>query len=361
MRVLLNTVGTSLLTHWKTDPEDLSEARCRQMIASIARLPKNDRRCGAELGSIFSLADQREISPGDLLCFLVSDTAQGLFAGRVLNGVAAEWGYRTGQIDVIKKLQSSDPAAFEQGLRNLVRTIAQIYRTHGKSGEHVLLNATGGYKAQISFAGIIGQVFGLPVFYQFEDFPRAIKLPPLPVSFDMNDWLSYRHVFDALEGESGGDLLRASDSRLRELPQRLRVLIEQNEGFVTLNALGELYHLGFKERFAAAKALLLPCDSGIPAANKKIQHEDQNKGKHPGLQRHLERIAEKAYVTGIKTIRYVPEKPAQARFRADPAASDRIKGTYWDGAVAVEFLVYLSENDAKRAQGAAADLAETFA
>ena len=111
MRVLLNTVGTSLLSHWKSEPEDLSDLRRRQIVAGIARL----------------------------------------------------------------------------------------YRGHDKAGEQVLLNATGGYKAQISFAGIIGQVFGISVFYQFEDFPRAIKLPPLPVAFDLNDWLAYRHVFDARE------------------------------------------------------------------------------------------------------------------------------------------------------------------
>jgi hypothetical protein len=204
-------------------------------------------------------------------------------------------------------------------------------------------------------------VFGIPVFYQFEAFPRAIKLPPLPVSFDLNDWLAYRHVFDALEGRDGGDLFRVNDSRLKELPQRLRVLIDQSQGFVTLNALGELYHQGFKDRFVAAKALLLPRDSGIPAAKNKIQHEDQNEGKHPGLQSYLERIAEKVYVTGIKTIRYVPEKPTQARFRVDPASSDRLKGTFWDGTVTVEFLVYLSENDPRKAQAAAADLTEEFA
>jgi hypothetical protein len=262
---------------------------------------------------------------------------------------------------VIKNLQGENPGAFEQGLRNLVRTIARLYRAHDKAGEQVLLNATGGYKAQISFAGIIGQVCEIPVFYQFEDFPRAIKLPPLPVAFDLKDWLSYRHVFDALEGESGGDLLRVGDSRLKELPNRLGVLLDPSQSYVTLSALGELYHQGFKERFAAAKALLLPRDSGVALDKKKIQHEDQNKGKHPGLQKYLERLTKKSYVTRIQTTRYVPDKPSEARFRVDPVSSDRLKGTFWDGEVAVEFLVHLSENDLRKAEAAAADLMEEFA
>ena len=133
------------------------------------------------------------------------------------------WGYRTAKPEVVNNLQSNDPRAFQQGLRNLVRKIAGLYRIHKSEGEQVLLNATGGYKAQISFAGLIGQVFGIPVFCQFEAFPRAIKLPPLPVSFDLDDWLAYRHVFDALEGGNGRELLKVNDSRLKELPQKLRV------------------------------------------------------------------------------------------------------------------------------------------
>jgi putative CRISPR-associated protein (TIGR02619 family) len=358
VRTLLNTVGTSILNHWKDDYPELSDENRRRLTARLAGLPSNDRRLGAELNSIHSIAAQEEITAGDRVYFLVSDTREGRFVGRLLNGVVLAWGYRTAEPEVVKSLQSDDSKAFEQGLRNLVRIIARLYRSHRNEGEEVLLNATGGYKAQISFAGLIGQVFGVSVFYQFEDFKQAIKLPPLPVSFDLNDWLAYRHVFDALEGGVGGELLRVNDSRLKELPDKLRVLLDPSQGFVTLNALGELYHQGFRDRFAAAKALLLPRNTGISPESKKIQHEDQNRGKHPGLQEYLERIRQKPYVTRVQTVRYLPEKPAQARFRADPGSPGRLKGTFWDGTVAVEFLVYLSEEDARKAQAAVADLME---
>jgi len=358
VRTLLNTVGTSILNHWKHEYSELSEESRRRISARIANLPPEDRRLGAELNSIHSIAQQTEIGPGDRVYFLLSDTREGRFAGRLLTDVANAWGYRTEEPEVIKSLQSDDPRLFEQGLRNLVRAIARLYRAQKDRGEEVLLNATGGYKAQISFAGLIGQVFGIPVFYQFEDFPRAIKLPPLPISFDLNDWLLYRHIFDALEGGDRGELLRVGDFRLRELPEKLRVLLDQSQGFVALNALGELYHQGFRDRFASAKSLLLPRDSGTAPAAKKIQYEDQNAGKHPGLEPYLERIRRKPYVTWIQTIRYVPQKPACDRFRADPASPDRLKGTFWNGNVAVEFLVYLSEQDLRKAQAAAADLLE---
>jgi putative CRISPR-associated protein (TIGR02619 family) len=359
MRALLNTVGTSLLAHWKAESQELSDESRRRIVAAISGLPAGDRRLGAELSSIRSIAEQEEIAPGDRVYFLVSDTREGRFAGRLLNDVVTAWGYRTAEPEVVKNLQSDDPHAFERGLRNLVQVIARLYRTHGKQqGQPVLLNATGGYKAQISFAGLIGQVFGIPVFYQFEAFPRAIKLPPLPVYFHLDDWLAYRHIFDALESGDGGELLRASDSRYKELPPRLRVLVEQSDGCVTLNALGELYHEGFKERFEAVKALLLPKDSGVAPEKKKIQYEDNNHGKHPGLKEYLEQILQKRYVTRIQTIRYIPEKPTHGRFRADPTSADRVKGSYWDGRIAVEFIVFVSEEDARKVQAAAADLTE---
>ncbi|HWP59655.1 MAG TPA: putative CRISPR-associated protein [Candidatus Acidoferrales bacterium] len=358
MRALLNTVGTSILSHWRGEYPELSDENRRRLVARLARLPRDERKLGAELNSIHSIAQQGEIAPGDRCYFLVSDTREGLFTGRLLNDVIDGWGYRTAKPKVIKSLQGKDPRAFERGLRKLVRVIAELYRAHKNQKEEVLLNATGGYKAQISFAGLIGQVLGIPVFYQFEDFPRAIKLPPLPISFDLDDWLTYRHIFEALEVGDDGDPLRANDSRLRTLPVKLGVLLDRSQGFVTLNALGELYHQGFRDRFAVAKSWLLPRECGIVPERKDIRHEDKNYGKHPGLREYLERIARKHYVTRIHTIRYLPEKPAEARFRPDPAAADRLKGTFWDGTVAVEFLVYLSESDAQKAKAAAADLME---
>jgi CRISPR/Cas system-associated protein Csm6 len=129
MRALLNTVGTSILSHWKDESQELSDASHRRVLAGIARLPRDDRGLGAELSSIVSIADQEEIAPGDRLYFLVSDTREGRFVGGVLNDVVRAWGYRPANVEVIKNLQGTDPQAFERGLRELVRTISALYRT----------------------------------------------------------------------------------------------------------------------------------------------------------------------------------------------------------------------------------------
>lgn len=229
----------------------------------------------------------------------------------MLAEVARRWGFST-ESRVIKKLQGNDSKAFVQGLRNLVKEIADVYRKRQPS-DSLAINATGGYKAQISFAGLIGQVFGLPVYYQFESFPTAIELPALPVDFAFDQWLAYRHVLEALDEGDAGEFLRADDARLKVLPDRLKVLVDISQGLATLSALGTLYHEGFRSRFRVQADLLLPKPSGFSPADKKIHYEDNNAGRHHGLAEWLERIRAVPYVTRIQTFYYNPSLPRGAR------------------------------------------------
>ncbi len=356
----MNTLGTSLLGAWREFGTACDEVHRDRLVRAVLNLPESDRRLGAELTSIRSLIKQDVVRPGNHLVFLVSDTKEGRFVGEVLVQVAEQWGFLAEQ-RTIHKLQGSDPNAFAQGLRNLVKEVAVCAREAQDLGDVLAINATGGYKAQISFAGLIGQVFQVPVYYQFEEFPAAMELPPLPVSFDFHEWLSYRDTFEALEEGEDGELLRADDARVRALPPSLQVLLDRSQGFVALNALGTLYHTGLASRFAAQAGPLLPRASGLEPEAKKIRYEDANPGKHRGLAEFFDRLRRVPYVLEIRTIRYVPEKPHRPRFRPDPASGDRLKGTYWDGTVAVEFWVQLSESHPEKAKAAAADLASQMA
>ncbi|HXF91714.1 MAG TPA: putative CRISPR-associated protein [Nitrospiraceae bacterium] len=352
--ILINTVGTSVLTAWKEFGDRYDEAHRARLVAALKGLDQSDKRLGAELTSIQSLMKQGVVSPGDRLVFLVSDTREGACVGDVLANIGEHWGFNT-ESHVIKKLQGDDPKAFAQGLRNLVKKIAELYRN--ASGP-VAINATGGYKAQISFAGLIGQVFGLPVYYQFESFPAAIELPALPVSFAFDDWLAYRHVLEALDEGEAGELLKADDSRIKSLPEKLRVLVDTSQGLATLSALGALYHEGFRERFRAQAQALLPKASGIAPADKKVTYEDGNAGRHRGLADWLERIRAVPYVTRIETFYYNPRLPGRSTVEPDPAHGDRVIAIYATHDATTKAYVFLSENDPKKAQAAAADLAE---
>lgn len=352
--ILINTVGTSLLGAWKELGHTCDDQHRTALIAALHKLPEDDRKLGAELTSVRSLIKQGIVSPGDRLVFLVSDTREGAFVGDVLSAVGQEWGFHT-ESHVIKKLQGDDPKAFAQGLRNLVKTIAQVYRN--ASGP-MAINATGGYKAQISFAGLIGQVFGMPVYYQFESFPTAIELPALPVSFAFDDWLAYRHVLEALDEGEAGDFLKADDPRVKSLPERLRVLVEISQGLATLSALGTLYHEGFRGRFRAQAQVLLPRGSGVAPAEKRVVYEDGNPGRHRGLEEWFEQIRAVPYVTRIQTFYYNPRLPGRSMVEPDPTRGDRVIATYGTHDATTKAYVFLSESDHQKAQAAAADLAE---
>jgi CRISPR/Cas system-associated protein Csm6 len=98
------------------------------------------------------------------------------------------------QTEVIQGLSDASPHVFRtEGLRNLVRSIAGVVRRHG--AQVTLINATGGYKAQISFAGMIGQTLEIPVCYLFEGFSDVITLPPQPIALDLRFWLNNAYPF----------------------------------------------------------------------------------------------------------------------------------------------------------------------
>jgi hypothetical protein len=88
----------------------------------------------------------------------------------------------------VDQLQDARPRDFRtHGLRNLVRRLCEVLRNHTPAV--CAINATGGYKAQIAVAVLLGQTLGVPVFYKHELFDEVIAFPPLPVAWDMDVWM----------------------------------------------------------------------------------------------------------------------------------------------------------------------------
>src|SRR5439155_17166523 len=88
----------------------------------------------------------------------------------------------------VPDLQDRDPRLFRtRGLRNLAREICAVIRQ--RSAVACAINATGGYKAQIAIAVLLGQALGVPVYYKHELFTEIIAFPPMPVALDFEVWL----------------------------------------------------------------------------------------------------------------------------------------------------------------------------
>lgn len=208
---LICTVGTSLFGNLGRLPEEnpLRQAYDNGAWNKLARelldVGPTERVCGAEINTVESVREKKWLTLERLL-FLVSDTPDGRNTGKVLKEYFTQRSLRRHDIDlnsveycVIDKLQDERPKDFKvHGLRNLVRQAGEYIQRFGGS-ESVAIDATGGYKAQIAIAVILGQALNIPVFYKHERFSEIIDFPPLPISFDYQILASHADLFTDLE------------------------------------------------------------------------------------------------------------------------------------------------------------------
>ncbi len=275
--VLICTVGTSLLTnidklHNGGESgisaelcEKLREARQKDNVQALVKLlleiDPTSRICGAEINSIEDALKNKSLTLHHLFLF-VSDTADGWKMGDVLTSyyrARKDLDLKTSEFIAVAKLQDENPKDFKiHGLRNLVREMGKIIQRY--TSEHIVINATGGYKAQIAIAVVIGQTLSIPVLYRHERFSEIIDFPPMPVAFDY----SLIGENSALLTDCGRNKV-FSLTEIGELDERLRVLLEEvdvdGEPLFELGAIGEIFLLGYRQR------LLKPHD--LPPASEK--------------------------------------------------------------------------------------------
>jgi putative CRISPR-associated protein (TIGR02619 family) len=263
--VLICTVGMSLLVNLKqkSDTSDFdplhpafSQKNVPLIVKHLSALPMEDRMCGAEINTIAQLLQKNWLALRQLF-FLVSDTEEGRFVGEILKKYFEEQPQLTPSPQVkvltIEDLQDQEPKKFKlQGLRNLVREIGKIVQQFGSDA--VAIDATGGYKAQISIAVLVGQALGIPVYYKHEKFAEIIDFPPMPISLD----------FDLLGEQSDilSDLEQSkipSSAEIGKLDDKLRVFVnevcESDQYLYELNPLGMLYLTSFRLRYPKAHNL----------------------------------------------------------------------------------------------------------
>lgn len=262
---LICTVGTSLfdsnLKHlcettinaplnWKElrhayDSEDWST-----LANELLKIDPKARICGAEINTIEGIHANKWLELENLF-FLVSDTPAGENTGKVLrNYFWQRDDLRLKNVDYerIEKLQDKNPKDFKvHGLRNLVRKIGDYIQRFG-GVERIAIDATGGYKAQIAIAVLLGQSLNIPVYYKHERFPEIIDFPPMPISLD----------YDIL-GRNSDILTDFERSRvftlteLEEMEEKLRVFLTEveidGEICYELNPIGQVYLTSFRVRY----------------------------------------------------------------------------------------------------------------
>jgi putative CRISPR-associated protein (TIGR02619 family) len=348
---ILNTVGTSLLNHFRNaDKKGLP--RWQSVVAELNKLESTDHRCGAEINSLASLFKMEDIAGKQLtppyhLAFLISDTEEGRWIGEVLKHYA-ESGNRQveiGGVEVVtvEGLQPEDPRLFANvGLRNLVKEACRLLQN--KQGMTRVINATGGFKAQISFAGLIGQTVGVPVVYMFETFDYCIQMPPMPVDFNRDIWLAHYDIFTA-----GGITTATEHEFENEVEESLRPLfLHETDGeqhMYTLSPILELMHQGFLNRPWLARV----CEPR-PSDKKPEQKLAINKSEMPHAakrsQQFMEKLTQYPWVEKIENIKCMNTRRSHLLDKDYPDAHAAVGLVFCDSDKGLEIKVTTtSSND----------------
>lgn len=365
-KILLCTVGTSLFVKYRNMPnqikhltplrkESITHLENKNYIGFSKSLLKEDEGSdvlGAEICSIHHMMKGGKIAALDHIIFMVSDTVDGRDTGEVLARYYNDSKFNlSGKKDfavfeVIEKLDDQDPVLFKNiGLRNLVKTISNHIIRSNK--DNIIINATGGYKAQILFAGVVGQSLGIPVYYMFDTFNTIIELPPQPVSFDSNFWIEHQDIFFALEksgyvgpvsdenSDFNIDWYNSKDARFDSL------ITSEKEGdriFIMLSPTGEIFHQMFLSRFHH-NDIKLP----VPSEKKEAPHV----GDHhmptgiKGISQYLKKLTDHfPFIIKCSTTSLNKTNPTHLFTIGSYKNKPEIFGSYWDSkGFTVNFII----------------------
>ena len=264
---LLCTVGTSLfdsnLKYLSSDSENkpdnwqqlknyYNNSKWDLLSKELLKLNPSARICGAEINTIEAAKGKKWLEIENLI-FLVSDSDAGKNTGNVLKNYYSQrndFRLKNIEINEIENLQDPEPKKFKtEGLRNLVRSIGEYLQRFGI--KNCAIDATGGYKAQIAIAVLIGQALDIPVYYKHERFNEIIDFPPLPISLDYDILGRNAHLLSYFEKGNGLKL-----SEINNFDEKLRVFLDEisveSDSLFALNAIGQLYLTSFRLRYPKA-------------------------------------------------------------------------------------------------------------
>jgi putative CRISPR-associated protein (TIGR02619 family) len=313
---LLCTVGTSLFEsnlsrlsegtpdapdNWRDILKAYNEQNWKNLVRELLKVPPTKRICGAEINTIEEVKKKDWLSLENLI-FLVSDTLNGKNTGKFLQD------YFTEREDLklhvveycVAEEQDERPTDFKvHGLRNLVRKAGEYIQRLG-GPEYVAIDATGGYKAQIAIAVLIGQTLNIPVFYKHEKFSEIIDFPPLPISFD---YQILANNADLLTDFERGKSFSLSD--IDQLDDKLRVLLTEvtvdGEPIYELSPIGQIYITGFRIRN--------PKPIDLTAAKNKISPTFRDDNYPIGFKDFVEKVwRENTWVITARSLPYDRQK-----------------------------------------------------
>ena len=149
-----------------------------EMLRYVEEDPK---RASAELNAFLTYLESKGVDLGEArglierVYLLVSATKAGELAGRVIERYLSGKGLHP-SVEKITHFQSMD---FERALEELKETVRHLIpRFASVRGRKVLLNLTGGFKAEIAALSALASENGLDAYYIHETSRKVVMLPP---------------------------------------------------------------------------------------------------------------------------------------------------------------------------------------
>ena len=209
MQAIITTVGTSLLGNARRElkKDKLNDDE----ISNYVRHVKAEK-VSAETNSL-----SRLIQGDNNIIFLHSQTDEGKRCAKILaNHYNKDKNIRA-RLKQVEHLDYKHSKFKMRGLRFLVATLIELIRQERKNGNEVCINATGGFKAEIAYATLVGLLFDVPVYYIHEVFQDIIEMPPTPISWDYSLLADYEEFFEWIFAEDRSTV--EVDEKLRGLPK----------------------------------------------------------------------------------------------------------------------------------------------
>jgi putative CRISPR-associated protein (TIGR02619 family) len=267
MKVILTTVGASLITNamqaLNKRKEELTDSILQDYISNTP-----PERASAETNSLCRLLDDE-----CKLIFLYSHTPEGQLCADVHSRYYKKQGYVT-ECREIPDLTYTESRFKMWGLRSLVATLVELIRKERSKGNEVQINATGGFKAEIAYATLVGLLFNVRVYYMHELFRDIIELPPVPVTWDYSMLVEYEDFFAWLHEEVPEQ--HEVKKRMPAIPAFIGFFLCEEDGLCYLSPAGEAFYEAYRERLFQASAVPLHF-SGIARRKYNAMEESERR------------------------------------------------------------------------------------
>lgn len=294
-RMIITTVGTSLLTNRDDRPWSgwtrIVPLPEKSVVANWLNL-SDPKKASAEMNTLGTIG----VDQTDQLRFLHSDTPEGVFcAERLCEYAKRKWKLSDADLFAVKSLGYNHGNFAQKGLRSLVDLALKSLHDAKERRLTPLFCATGGFKAEIAFLNLLGALMNVEVVYIHEQFREVIWLPRLPLKWDEGYVLEREDFFQWIDSEPR--LARDAESWLKKDPTLEPLIETDEEGYIYLNAAGDLLYKSAKVRNENVTTSA-PEPSPITAEDKNhisgMEHHRPN-----GWEQYVEKLCRIEYATGV--------------------------------------------------------------